>query len=87
MSDNLEVTQECFKYRHLITVVGSTTELDPDLIEAFTLAFNFANEMGLNGTKAYDFYMKDNSKENPLSQKIYMGCKISCPKEDEVVVN
>ena len=51
------------------------------LIHCMSLAFNWANEMGLKGKKVMDLTLVDASEESFVDQPSALFCKIECTEE------
>lgn len=67
---------------HRLIVMNHIFEIDPVLLRCIQLAFDWANEQGLQGKKCYGLHIEPPSLANPLSQQSSLWCRFECAPED-----
>jgi hypothetical protein len=72
---------------HRILVINQQITKNADdeaLLQAFRLAFDWANRMGQEGKRVFDLYLQrpDINNYNPLANQSYLWCKIECTQEE-----
>lgn len=68
----------------LITLNSQISQNGDDkvLMECFRKAFDWANQMGLEGKRVFDFYFERPDPSNPFAGQSYIWCKIECTEEE-----
>jgi hypothetical protein len=75
---------------HQILVINEEISKDAQNVtftRAYRLAFDWANMMGMNGKKVFDFYIQNPEYwGDPIaSQKTLLWCKIECTEEERKI--